>query len=160
MFPCSLCRWSVLFIYPADGYHVMADQYAPSEEADDETAAEIQPYISWPRSMQAHTNWLAMFDRNCWRVVAKESIREFYRRSTSLSGHMTYDMLPCFKKGDNQESLGWQWRWKRDKLLWLMSKAAYLRLYLVSTGTKQQCAMPATDISYKSLAISSVKNEK
>lgn len=55
MFPCSLYRWSVLLVYPPDGYHVMTDQYehrwsslpsdpvtdAPSEEAEDETAGEM-----------------------------------------------------------------------------------------------------------------------
>lgn len=42
----------------------------------------------------------------------------------------------------------------------MISKAAYLRLYLALTGTKQQCAAPATDICYKSLAISSVESER
>lgn len=42
----------------------------------------------------------------------------------------------------------------------MISKAAYLRLYLALTGTKQQSAAPATDICYKSLAISSVESER
>jgi len=50
--------------------------------------------------------------------------------------------------------------WRRGERLWLISKAAYLRLYLALTGTKQQSAAPATDICYKSLAISSVASER
>lgn len=48
----------------------------------------------------------------------------------------------------------------QGKRLWLISKAAYLRLYFALAGTKQQSAAPATDICYKSLAISSVERKR
>lgn len=64
-----------------------------------------------------------------------------------------------WRAGDPVKLCTWQ-RWRtRGERLWLISKAAYLRLYFALAGTKQQSAAPATDICYKSLAISSVEWE-